>query len=156
MAFLAGCALALGACGGDDEAQTPTVFESDFVTGTAPTITSAPTPTPRPQPVDVPVPVDLRPRDRPAFIAGRDVARDGGCLACHRIGNDGGDLGSNLNGVGDRLSPGAIRRALLRPEAPMPPYGALPDAKLDALVVFLAALGVTAPGPPCPDDSDCG
>jgi|GEM_PF-4759666 len=142
MVVVIGCALALGACGGDDQS-------------TRGTITSVATEIPS-GPLDVPVPVDLRPRDRPAFIAGREVARDAGCLACHRIGSSGGDLGSSLNGVGDRLSKSALRRALVNPDAPMPSYRALPGTRLDELVVFLAALGVTPAGPPCPDDSDCG
>jgi hypothetical protein len=49
-------------------------------------------------------------------------------------------LGPNLTHIGDRLLPGAIRRTLENPTAPMPSFRNLPDKKKTALVNFLASL----------------
>jgi hypothetical protein len=75
------------------------------------------------------------------FYLGRAVAAQSGCLACHRIGEAGNaGPGPNLTHVGSRLPAAAIERAILNPTAPMPSFGALPRAKLTALVTFLSLL----------------
>lgn len=75
------------------------------------------------------------------FQLGRTVATQSGCLACHRIGEDGNrGPGRDLTYVGSRLSPGEIERALIHPAAPMPSFKKLPKAKLRALVTFLSLL----------------
>jgi menaquinol-cytochrome c reductase cytochrome b/c subunit len=74
------------------------------------------------------------------FEAGRQVVAQSGCLACHKIGENGGTLGPNLTKIGGRLARQAIARTLINPTAPMPSYKELPPAKRDALVEFLAQL----------------
>jgi hypothetical protein len=75
------------------------------------------------------------------FRAGRTVAAQSGCLACHRIGEDGNrGPGQDLTHVGSALSESSIERAILDPTAPMPSFRNLPAAKLHALVVFLSLL----------------
>jgi menaquinol-cytochrome c reductase cytochrome b/c subunit len=74
------------------------------------------------------------------FEAGRQVVAQSGCLACHKIAENGGTLGPNLTKIGDRLAPQAIERTLINPTAPMPNYSSLPPAKRDALVAFLSHL----------------
>jgi mono/diheme cytochrome c family protein len=74
------------------------------------------------------------------FEAGRQVVAQSGCLACHKIGENGGTLGPNLTKIGGRLARQAIARTLINPTAPMPSFKNLPPAKRDALVEFLAQL----------------
>jgi quinol-cytochrome oxidoreductase complex cytochrome b subunit len=74
------------------------------------------------------------------FEAGRQVVAQSGCLACHKIGENGGAIGPNLTKIGGRLPRQAIARTLVNPTAPMPPYKDLPPAKRDALIEFLAQL----------------
>jgi mono/diheme cytochrome c family protein len=77
-----------------------------------------------------------------------------GCLACHQIATSGNSgPGNTLSAIGTRRTASQIRRSLLGgAPAPMPSFRALPRAKLDALVAYLAALGDRD----CPGTSDCG
>jgi menaquinol-cytochrome c reductase cytochrome b/c subunit len=75
------------------------------------------------------------------FNAGREVAAQAGCLACHKFGHNGNDgPGPHLTEIGDRLPKQAIARTLINPTAPMPSYAELPEEKRDALVEFLSQL----------------
>jgi quinol-cytochrome oxidoreductase complex cytochrome b subunit len=74
------------------------------------------------------------------FEAGRQVVAQSGCLACHKIAENGGTLGPNLTKIGGRLARQAIDRTLINPTAPMPSYASMPAAKRQALVEFLAQL----------------
>jgi menaquinol-cytochrome c reductase cytochrome b/c subunit len=76
----------------------------------------------------------------PQLNAGKIVVAQAGCLACHKIGENGNTLGPNLTQIGDKLLPGAIRRTLENPTAPMPSYADLSEEKKAALVAFLASL----------------
>jgi mono/diheme cytochrome c family protein len=74
------------------------------------------------------------------FEAGRQVVAQSGCLACHKIAENGGTIGPNLTKIGGRLPRQAIDRTLINPTAPMPSYASLPPDKRAALVEFLAQL----------------
>ena len=75
------------------------------------------------------------------FEAGKLVAAQSGCLACHKIGENGNDgPGPHLTDIGDELPPAAIRRTLDNPTAPMPSFRNLPEQKKSALVAFLGSL----------------
>jgi quinol-cytochrome oxidoreductase complex cytochrome b subunit len=75
------------------------------------------------------------------FDAGKLVAAQSGCLACHKFGENGNDgPGPNLSKIGARLPKEAIARTLRNPTSPMPPYGNLPPEKFTALVNFLAQM----------------
>ena len=75
------------------------------------------------------------------FEAGKLVAAQSGCLACHKFGENGNDgPGPNLTKIGSRLPKEAIARTLRNPTSPMPPYGNLPPQKFTALVNFLAQM----------------
>jgi menaquinol-cytochrome c reductase cytochrome b/c subunit len=77
----------------------------------------------------------------PEYEAGKLVAAQSGCLACHKIGENGNDgPGPELTDIGNRLAQGAIRRTLDNPTPPMPSYRDLPEEKKTALVEFLAQL----------------
>jgi mono/diheme cytochrome c family protein len=76
------------------------------------------------------------------FKLGRVVTAQSGCLACHRIGDNGNSgPGPDLTQVGLRLSSQQIERALVSPTAPMPSFKRLPRMKFKAIVQFLALLG---------------
>jgi quinol---cytochrome c reductase cytochrome c subunit, bacillus type len=78
---------------------------------------------------------------KPEFEAGKMVVAQSGCLACHKIGENGNDgPGPDLTDIGDKLLPGAIRRTLDNPTAPMPSFRELPEEKKNQLVAFLASL----------------
>ena len=72
--------------------------------------------------------------------AGKQVVAQSGCLACHKIGENGGNIGPNLTEIGGRLARQAIARTLVNPTAPMPAYTELSTKKRDDLVEFLAQL----------------
>ena len=71
---------------------------------------------------------------------GAQVVRGAGCLACHRIGDQGsGGPGPELTRVGARLSAEEIAGVLRDPQPPMPNFeGPAPD--FDALVRYLSEL----------------
>ncbi len=76
-----------------------------------------------------------------AFESGKQVVAQSGCLACHKIGENGNTgPGPDLSEIGARLPRVAIARTLVNPTAPMPPYADLPPGKRDDLVEFLAQL----------------
>jgi quinol-cytochrome oxidoreductase complex cytochrome b subunit len=77
----------------------------------------------------------------PQYEAGKLVAAQSGCLACHKIGENGNDgPGPHLTNIASKLPKAAIRRTLQNPTAPMPSFANLPPAKLNALVDFLSQL----------------
>src|SRR3954465_3535935 len=77
----------------------------------------------------------------PQYEPGKLVAAQSGCLACHKIGENGnGGPGPDLTEIGDKLLPGAILRPLENPTAPMPSFSGLPQEKKTALVAFLSSL----------------
>ena len=77
----------------------------------------------------------------PQYEAGKLVAAQSGCLACHKIGESGNDgPGPPLGQIAARLPRQAIARTLINPTAPMPSFKNLPPAKFDALIAFLGSL----------------
>jgi menaquinol-cytochrome c reductase cytochrome b/c subunit len=77
----------------------------------------------------------------PEYEAGKLVAAQSGCLACHKIGENGNDgPGPELTDIGSVLPEAAIARTLENPTPPMPSYRELPEEKKEALVAFLAQL----------------
>jgi hypothetical protein len=77
----------------------------------------------------------------PEYEAGKLVAAQSGCLACHKIGENGNDgPGPELTNIGNVLAPPAIERTLENPTPPMPSYRELPEEKKTALVAFLGQL----------------
>jgi menaquinol-cytochrome c reductase cytochrome b/c subunit len=77
----------------------------------------------------------------PEYEAGKLVAAQSGCLACHKIGENGNDgPGPELTNIGNVLAQGAILRTLENPTPPMPSYRDLPEQKKNDLVAFLAQL----------------
>jgi ubiquinol-cytochrome c reductase cytochrome b subunit/menaquinol-cytochrome c reductase cytochrome b/c subunit len=75
------------------------------------------------------------------FNAGKQVAAQSGCLACHKIGENGNDgPGPPLTQIASRLPKQAIARTLINPTSPMPSFKNLPPEKFNALVTYLSQL----------------
>jgi menaquinol-cytochrome c reductase cytochrome b/c subunit len=75
------------------------------------------------------------------FEPGRDVAGQAGCLACHKIGENGNDgPGPELTEIGNQLPRSAIARSLEVGPGIMPSYSNLPPEKQNELTAFLASL----------------
>jgi menaquinol-cytochrome c reductase cytochrome b/c subunit len=72
---------------------------------------------------------------------GKEVAAQEGCLACHKLGENGNNgPGPELTHIGERLPRNAIVRSLEVGPSIMPSYSGLPPEKTEALTAFLASL----------------
>jgi len=75
------------------------------------------------------------------YEAGKLIVAQSGCLACHKIGENGnGGPGPNLTDIADKLPKAAILRTLENPTAPMPSFAGMPEEKKTAMVDFLSQL----------------
>ena len=77
------------------------------------------------------------------FEEGKKITASAGCLACHKIGENGNTLGPNLTEIGDRLGRDAIARTLVNPTAPMPSYLSYREEspeQFEKLVAYVASL----------------
>src|SRR3712207_625130 len=82
-----------------------------------------------------------------AFEEGKQITAQSGCLACHKIGENGNDgPGPPLTQIGARLPREALERTLINPTAPMPSFRDLPQEQFDSLVEFLAQLKQSGEG----------
>ncbi len=73
------------------------------------------------------------------YEAGKKAVAQSGCLACHKIGENGNaGPGPNLTKIGGRLPRQAIARTLVNPTAPMPSFKNLPPKKFNDIVEFLS------------------
>jgi ubiquinol-cytochrome c reductase cytochrome b subunit/menaquinol-cytochrome c reductase cytochrome b/c subunit len=97
-----------------------------------------------PTQIDQPAPASVVAQGQPMlkqFNAGKQVAAQSGCLACHKIGENGNDgPGPPLTNIAARLPKQAIARTLINPTAPMPSFKNLPPEKFNALVTYLSQL----------------
>ena len=77
----------------------------------------------------------------PQYEAGKEVAAQSGCLACHKFGDNGNaGPGPELTHIGARIPREAIVRSLEAGPGIMPSFKNLPPQKLNALADFLASL----------------
>jgi menaquinol-cytochrome c reductase cytochrome b/c subunit len=75
------------------------------------------------------------------YEQGKKGVAQSGCLACHKIGDNGNaGPGPNLTKIADRLPRQAIARTLVNPTAPMPSFKNLPPEKFQHIVAFLSQL----------------
>jgi ubiquinol-cytochrome c reductase cytochrome b subunit/menaquinol-cytochrome c reductase cytochrome b/c subunit len=75
------------------------------------------------------------------YEAGKQIAAQSGCLACHEIGENGNDgPGPPLTDIGARVGRGALSQTLINPTSPMPSFKDLPPEQFNALVTFLSQL----------------
>jgi menaquinol-cytochrome c reductase cytochrome b/c subunit len=101
----------------------------------------------RPIQIDEPTPPRIKamgPQMLAKYEQGKQVVAQSGCLACHKIGENGnGGPGPALTEVGARLPSQAIARTLINPTAPMPSFSGLQKSspkKFDALVTYVSQL----------------
>jgi menaquinol-cytochrome c reductase cytochrome b/c subunit len=86
-----------------------------------------------PTEIDLEVAADVEP--------GKQVAAQSGCLACHKLGENGNDgPGPELTEIGDKLPREAIARSLEVGPGVMPSYQNLSPKKFEDLTAFLASL----------------
>src|SRR5690349_6443462 len=80
----------------------------------------------------------------PEYEAGKLVAAESGCLACHQFEHNGNNgPGPKLTEIGNRLNPAAISRSLIVGPGIMPSYSGLMESdpeKFRDLVLFLGSL----------------
>jgi menaquinol-cytochrome c reductase cytochrome b/c subunit len=97
-----------------------------------------------PTSIEIQAPASVRAEGKDAvatFEAGKQVTAQSGCLACHKIEENGNDgPGPPLTEIGGRLPRQAIARTLINPTAPMPSFRDLPKEQFDDLVAFLSML----------------
>jgi ubiquinol-cytochrome c reductase cytochrome b subunit/menaquinol-cytochrome c reductase cytochrome b/c subunit len=75
------------------------------------------------------------------YEAGKKVVAQSGCLACHKIGENGNaGPGPDLTHIASRDERQQIARTLVNPTAPMPSFKNLPPKKFTAIVNFLSQL----------------
>jgi menaquinol-cytochrome c reductase cytochrome b/c subunit len=100
-----------------------------------------------PTQIDEPTPPRIKamgPEMLAKYEKGKQVVAQSGCLACHKIGENGNaGPGPPLTEIGARLPSQAIARTLVNPTAPMPSFAGLekssPD-KFDALATYVSQL----------------
>lgn len=94
-----------------------------------------------PNQVDMKAPPALKGAQLSQFDAGKLVVGQSGCLACHKIGDNGNDgPGPQLTHIAAKVPMNAIAQTLRNPTAPMPSFKGLPPQKFQALVYFLGQL----------------
>jgi menaquinol-cytochrome c reductase cytochrome b/c subunit len=75
------------------------------------------------------------------YNLGKAVIAASGCLACHKLGNNGNaGPGPDLSNIASRLPRQGIARTLVNPTAPMPSFKNLPPQKFNAVGNFLSLL----------------
>jgi quinol-cytochrome oxidoreductase complex cytochrome b subunit len=86
-------------------------------------------------------PTEIEIEVAPEFEAGRSVAAQTGCLACHVFEHNGNPgIGPDLTHIGSQLQAPAIARSLVAAPGIMPSYADLDEEQLDELVAFLSSL----------------
>ena len=77
----------------------------------------------------------------PALTPGKQVAAQTGCLACHKIGENGNSgPGPDLTHIAARIPRSSILRSLKAGPGIMPSFKSLPPKKLNELADYLASL----------------
>jgi menaquinol-cytochrome c reductase cytochrome b/c subunit len=85
--------------------------------------------------------IALGPEMVKSYEAGKQLVPQAGCLACHKIAENGNDgPGPPLTDIGARLPKQAIAQTLINPTAPMPSFKDLPQKQFDDLVLYLSQL----------------
>ena len=85
-------------------------------------------------------PTEIEMKVPPQYEAGKEAVAGSGCLACHKIGENGGTLGPNLTHIGERVPRAAIIRSVEIGPGIMPSFRDLPQKKIDDMADFLASL----------------
>jgi quinol-cytochrome oxidoreductase complex cytochrome b subunit len=86
-------------------------------------------------------PTEIEMEVAPQYEAGKEVVAGAGCLACHKLGENGNHgPGPDLTHIGRTVPRAAILRSVEIGPGIMPSFRDLPPKKLDELADFLASL----------------
>ena len=86
-------------------------------------------------------PTEIEMKVAPQYEAGKEVVAGSGCLACHKLGENGNNgPGPELTHIGARIPRAAIVRSVEIGPGIMPSFRELPQKKLDELADFLSSL----------------
>src|SRR4051795_4880 len=86
-------------------------------------------------------PTEIEMKVAPQYEAGKEVVAGAGCLACHKIGENGNNgPGPELTHIGARIPRAAIVRSVEIGPGIMPSFRELPQKKIDEMADFLASL----------------
>jgi quinol-cytochrome oxidoreductase complex cytochrome b subunit len=85
-------------------------------------------------------PTEIEMKVAPQYEAGKEAVAGAGCLACHKIGENGGTLGPNLTHIGERVPRAAIVRSVEIGPGIMPSFRDLPQKKINEMADFLSSL----------------
>jgi quinol-cytochrome oxidoreductase complex cytochrome b subunit len=85
-------------------------------------------------------PTEIEMEVKPQYEAGKQVAAQSGCLACHKFEENGNSLAPDLTHIGAKLPAPAIQRTIDVGPSFMPSYADLPPQKKEELIAFLASL----------------
>jgi quinol-cytochrome oxidoreductase complex cytochrome b subunit len=85
-------------------------------------------------------PTEIDMKVAPQYEAGKEVVAGSGCLACHKIGENGGTLGPNLTHIGEKVPRAAIIRSVEIGPGIMPSFRSLPQKKINEMADFLSSL----------------
>ena len=86
-------------------------------------------------------PTEVDMKVAPQYEAGKEVVAGSGCLACHKLGENGNNgPGPELTHIGARIPRAAILRSVEIGPGIMPSFRELPPKKLNELADFLSSL----------------
>jgi quinol---cytochrome c reductase cytochrome c subunit, bacillus type len=86
-------------------------------------------------------PTEIDMKVAPQYEAGKEVVAQSGCLACHKLGENGNNgPGPELTHIAQRIPRAAIIRSVEIGPGIMPSYRDLPEKKKQQLADFLASL----------------
>src|SRR4029079_16123846 len=86
-------------------------------------------------------PTEIDMKVPPQFEAGKEVVAGSGCLACHKIGENGNNgPGPELTHIGARIPRAAIIRSVEIGPGIMPSFRDLPPKKINEMADFLSSL----------------
>jgi mono/diheme cytochrome c family protein len=72
--------------------------------------------------------------------SGPDLVKRLGCLGCHSLDGKGRNRGPGWDGVGNRMTPEAIKKQIVSPQGKMPNFAHLKPEELNAVVEYLSGL----------------
>lgn len=77
--------------------------------------------------------------------AGKEAIEQAGCLACHKLKENGNKVGPNLDAIAVKLNKAAIVRTISTPVPPMPSYADMPLEKRRQIADFITWLKESNP-----------
>jgi quinol---cytochrome c reductase cytochrome c subunit, bacillus type len=86
-------------------------------------------------------PLEVDMKVAPRYEAGKEIVANSGCLACHKLGENGNNgPGPELTHIGQTVPRAAILRSVEIGVGSMPSFRELPQKELEELADFLASL----------------